>query len=67
MITQNENGTWVVRGKLEEDRTIDIRSIGAAIASGMLAFMSLSLGLVLSSVNQRFLELERVVVKRIKR
>ena len=32
MITQNENGTWVVRGKLEEDRTIDIRSIGAAIA-----------------------------------
>jgi glycosyltransferase involved in cell wall biosynthesis len=38
-----------------------------SIASGMLAFMSLSLGLVLSSVNQRFLELERVVVKRIKR
>ncbi len=31
-----------------------------SIASGMLAFMSLSLGLVLSSVNQRFLELERV-------
>jgi glycosyltransferase involved in cell wall biosynthesis len=38
-----------------------------SIASGMLACMSLSLGLVLSSVNQRFLELERVVVKRIKR
>lgn len=38
-----------------------------SIASGMLAFMSLSLGLVLSSVNQRFLELERVVVKRFKR
>ncbi len=38
-----------------------------SIACGMLAFMSLSLGLVLSSVNQRFLELERVVVKRIKR
>lgn len=38
-----------------------------SIASGLLAFMSLSLGLVLSSVNQRFLELERVVVKRMKR
>ena len=38
-----------------------------SIASGMLAFMSLSLGLVLSSVNQRFLELERVVVKRFNR
>lgn len=38
-----------------------------SIASGLLAFMSLSLGLVLSSVNQRFLELERVVIKRIKR
>ena len=33
----------------------------------MLACMNLSLGLVLSSVNQRFLELERVVIKRIKR
>ena len=38
-----------------------------SIACSMLAFMSLSLGLVLSSVNQRFLELERVVIKRIKR
>lgn len=28
--------------------------------------MSLALGLVLSSVNQRLLELERVVIKRIK-
>lgn len=37
-----------------------------SIASGLLAFMSLSLGLVLSSVNQRLLELERVVIKRIK-
>ncbi|MBX3750694.1 MAG: glycosyltransferase [Opitutaceae bacterium] len=36
-----------------------------SIASGLLAFMSLSLGLVLSSVNQRLLELERVVIKRI--
>ena len=35
-----------------------------AISCGMLAFMSLSLGLVLSSVNQRLLELERVVIKR---
>jgi glycosyltransferase involved in cell wall biosynthesis len=38
----------------------------AAIVTGILAFGSLSLGLVLSSVNQRFLELERVVIKRIK-
>ena len=38
-----------------------------SISCAMLAFMSLSLGLVLSSVNQRFLELERVVVKRFKR
>jgi hypothetical protein len=37
-----------------------------SIASGLLAFMSLSLGLVLSSVNQRLLEVERVVIKRIK-
>lgn len=38
-----------------------------AITCGMLAFMSLSLGLVLSSVNQRLLEVERVVIKRIRR
>jgi len=38
-----------------------------AITTGMLACMSLALGLVLSSINQRLLELERVVIKRIKR
>lgn len=46
-----------------------ISSLGSALASAsciLLSFMSLSLGLLLSSVNHRFLELERVVVKRIK-
>ncbi len=38
-----------------------------AISVFMLSCLSLSLGLVLSSVNQRFLELERVIIKRIKR
>lgn len=38
-----------------------------AITTGLLACLSLALGLVLSSVNQRFLELERVVIKRINR
>ena len=38
-----------------------------AINTGLLACLSLALGLVLSSVNQRFLELERVVIKRINR
>lgn len=33
----------------------------------MLASLSLSLGLVLSSVNHRLLEVERVVIKRMKR
>lgn len=36
-----------------------------ALAGVVLAFMSLSLGLVLSSVNQRLLELEKVIIKRI--
>ncbi len=43
--------------------------IGAALISSsafVLAFGSLSLGLILSSVNQRLLELERVTVKRMK-
>jgi len=38
-----------------------------AVAGVVLAFMSLSLGLVLSSVNQRLLELEKVIIKRIQR
>ena len=38
-----------------------------ALSGFMLSCLSLSLGLVLSSVNQRFMELERVVIKRIKR
>jgi glycosyltransferase involved in cell wall biosynthesis len=37
----------------------------SALAGVVLAFMSLSLGLVLSSVNQRLLELEKVIIKRI--
>jgi glycosyltransferase involved in cell wall biosynthesis len=37
-----------------------------AISGFMLACLNLALGLVLSSVNQRLLELERVVIKRIK-
>jgi len=37
-----------------------------AITTGMLACLSLALGLVLSSVNQRLLEVERVVIKRMK-
>ena len=36
-----------------------------ALAGVVLAFMSLSLGLMLSSVNQRLLELEKVIIKRI--
>jgi glycosyltransferase involved in cell wall biosynthesis len=37
-----------------------------AISGFMLASVSLSLGLILSTVNQRLLELERVVVKRVR-
>ncbi|HNC24788.1 MAG TPA: glycosyltransferase [Opitutaceae bacterium] len=47
-----------------------IESVASAVAASsalLLGFMSLSLGLMLSSVNQRLLELERVVIKRIKR
>ena len=38
----------------------------ASISCFMLANVSLALGLILSSVNQRLLELERVLIKRIK-
>lgn len=37
-----------------------------AITTGLMACLSLSLGLVLSSVNQRLLEVERVIIKRMK-
>ena len=48
-------------------RVISRASAILAISGFMLTCLSLALGLVLSSVNQRFLELERVVIKRIKR
>lgn len=47
-------------------RVVSRASAILAISCFMLASMSLALGLVLSSVNQRLLELERVVIKRIK-
>jgi glycosyltransferase involved in cell wall biosynthesis len=52
---------------LEEGHIVSLASAIIASSTAMLAFMSLSLGLVLSSVNQRLLELERVVIKRINR
>lgn len=48
-------------------RVLSRASAILAISGFMLTCLSLALGLVLSSVNQRFLELERVVIKRIKR
>ncbi len=48
-------------------RVVSRASAILAISFFMLSCLSLSLGLVLSSVNQRLLELERVVIKRIKR
>ncbi len=52
---------------LEQHRVVSRASAIIAISCFMLASLSLALGLVLSSVNQRLLELERVVIKRIKR
>lgn len=52
---------------LEHHRVISRASAILAISTFMLASLSLALGLVLSSVNQRLLELERVVIKRIPR
>ncbi len=52
---------------VEHHRVVSRASAILAISGFMLASLSLALGLVLSSVNQRFLELERVVIKRIKR
>lgn len=50
---------------IEQHRVISRASAILAISTFMLASVSLALGLVLSSVNQRLLELERVVIKRI--
>ena len=52
---------------IQYHRVISRASAILAISGFMLACLSLSLGLVLSSINHRFLELERVVIKRIKR
>jgi len=48
-------------------RVVSRASAILSLSSFMLGCLSLSLGLVLSSINQRLLELERVVIKRIKR
>ena len=54
--------------ELVQSRTIESQASAIiALAGVVLAFMSLSLGLVLSSVNQRLLELEKVIIKRIQR
>ncbi len=50
---------------IEHHRVISRASAIAAISFFMLGSLSLALGLVLSSVNQRLLELERVLIKRI--
>lgn len=52
---------------VQQHRVVSRASAIGAITFFMLASLSLSLGLVLSSINHRFLELERVVIKRIKR
>ncbi|MSU45591.1 MAG: glycosyltransferase [Lacunisphaera sp.] len=51
---------------IQYHRVISRASAIVAISVFMLACLSLSLGLVLSSLNQRLLELERVVIKRMK-
>jgi len=52
---------------VQQHRVVSRASAIVAISLFMLASLSLSLGLVLSSVNQRLLELERVVIKRLQR
>lgn len=51
---------------LQQHRVVSRACAIVSISGFMLASVSLALGLVLSSVNQRLLELERVVVKRLK-
>lgn len=48
-------------------RVVSRASAIVAISFTMLAVLNLALGLVISSMNQRLLELERVVIKRIQR
>jgi len=52
---------------IQSHRVFSRASAIVSITCFMLASLSLSLGLVLSSVNHRLLEVERVVIKRMKR
>lgn len=52
---------------IQHQRVISRASAIVAISGVMLSSVCLALGLVLSSVNQRLLELERVVIKRLNR
>ena len=52
---------------ISDQRVVSRASAIVAITCVMLASLNLALGLVLSSVNQRLLEVERVVIKRINR
>lgn len=59
---------WLPLVELFRDHRVESRASAiVAISAVMLASLNLALGLVLSSVNQRLLEVERVVIKRIKR
>ncbi len=58
-------GTLPLIELIEQHRVISRASAILAISGFMLTCLSLALGLVLSSVNLRLLELERVVIKRI--
>ena len=59
-------GTLPLIELIQTQKVVSRASAIVAISSFMLACLNLALGLVLSSVNQRLLELERVVIKRIK-
>jgi glycosyltransferase involved in cell wall biosynthesis len=59
-------GTLPLIELFEQHKVISRASAILAISGFMLTCLSLALGLVLSSVNLRLLELERVVIKRIK-
>lgn len=52
---------------IRDHRVVSRASAIVAISGVMLASVSLALGLVLSSVNHRLLEVERVVIKRLNR
>ncbi|MBA4135785.1 MAG: glycosyl transferase [Opitutus sp.] len=51
---------------LSDHRVVSRASAIVAISCYMVAFLNLALGLVLSSVNQRLLEVERVVTKQLR-